>query len=154
MMKTYLFKTSLLYSSPKIAPSGPEISRQIEVLENTSLYKLAKAIVDSYNFNFDHCFGFFSEIVERGYLKKSERKYELFTDLIEEGEDLEPTGAGSVKKTKVKDVWQKIGDKMLFLFDYGDNWQFVVELVGFGEKKANQKYPRVLRKIGRAPRQY
>jgi hypothetical protein len=112
MMKTYIFKISSLYSSPKIAPSGPEISRQIEVPENTSLYKLAEAIVDSYNFNFDHCFGFFSEIVEWGYLK-SERKYELFTDLIEEGEDLEPTGAGSVKKTKVKDVWQNIGDKML-----------------------------------------
>jgi len=152
-MKTYLFKTSLLYSSPKIAPSGPEISRQIEVLENASLYKLAEAIVNSYNFNFDHCFGFFSEIVEGGHLK-SERKYELFTDLIEEGENLEPTGAGSVKKTKVKDVWQNIGDKMLFLFDYGDSWQFAVELVGFSEKKSYQKYPRVLRKIGRAPRQY
>ena len=152
-MKTYIFKTGLLYSSPKIAPSSPEISRQIEIPENTSLYKLAEAIVDSYNFNFDHCFGFFNKIAERGYFK-SEKKYELFTDLIEEGEDLEPTGAGSVKKTKVKEVWQNIGDKMLFLFDYGDSWQFAVELIGFSEKKSNQKYPRVLKKIGRAPRQY
>ena len=74
--------------------------------------------------------------------------------MIEEGESLEPTGAKGVKKTKIKDVWQNINDKMMFLFDYGDNWQFTVELVGFGARKVNQKYPRILKKVGRAPKQY
>jgi len=152
-MRTYIFKTSLLYTSPLIAPRGPEISRKIEIPENTNLYKLAEAIVDAYNFDFDHCFGFFSKISESRYFD-SERKYELFTDLIEEGESLEPTGAGSVKKTKVSEVWQKIGDKMMFLFDYGDGWQFLVELMNFGSRTVKQKYPRTLKKIGRAPRQY
>lgn len=152
-MKTYIFKTSLLYSSPRIAPRGPEISREIEIPENTNLYKLAEVIIGAYNFNFDHCFGFFSRINEGNYFD-SERKYELFTDLIEEGEDLEPTGAGSVKKTKISEVWQNIGDKMMFLFDYGDNWQFIVKLVGFGERKPKQKYPRILKRVGRAPKQY
>ena len=141
----------MLDSSPKVAPGGPEISREIEILESASLYKLAEAIVDAYNFDFDHCFGFFSEVSESRYLD-SERKYELFTDLEKEG--VEPTGAGSVKKTKIKEVWQKVGDKMMFLFDYGDDWQFVVELVGFGEKDAKREYPRVLKKIGKAPKQY
>jgi len=152
-MKTYIFKTGLLYSSPLIAPSGPEISREIEIPENASLYKLAEAIVSAYNFDFDHCFGFFSKISDRDYFD-SEKKYELFTDLIEEGELLEPTGAGSVKKTKVNEVWLNIGDKMMFLFDYGDNWQFLVELINFGKKELKQKYPQVLKKIGRAPKQY
>jgi len=152
-MRTYIFKTSLLYTSPKIAPSGPEIFREIEVLENANLYKLAEAIVNAYNFDFDHCFGFFSKISEGRYFGL-ERKYELFTDLIEEGENLEPTVAGSVKKTKIKEVWQNIGDKMMFLFDYGDNWHFLVELINFGKKELRQKYPRILKKIGRAPKQY
>jgi len=152
-VKTYIFKTSLLYSSPKIAPRGPEISREIEIPENTNLYKLAEAIVDAYNFNFDHCFGFFSKISESRYFD-SEKKYELFTDLREEGKDIESTGAGSVKKTKVKEVWQNIGDKMMFLFDYGDDWQFLVELMNFGIKTAKQKYPHILKKIGRVPKQY
>ena len=145
IVKTYILKTNLFHS--------PRIIRKIEVPENISLYKLAEAIVDAYNFDFDHCFGFFSKIAESGYFD-SERKYELFTDLIEEGEDLVPTGAGSVKKTKVKAVWQNIGDKMLFLFDYGDNWLFVVELSGFGERDTKKKYPRIIKKIGRAPKQY
>ena len=152
-MRTYIFKTSLLYSSPLIAPQGPEISRKIEIPENANLYKLAKAIIRAYNFDFDHCFGFFSRINESRYFD-SEKKYELFTDLIEEGEDLELTGAGSVRKTKISEVWQNIGDKMMFLFDYGDGWQFLVELMNFGSRTVKQKYPRTLKKIGRAPRQY
>jgi len=144
-MQTYILKTSLLHNK--------KIIREIEVLRNTSLYRLAKEIVGAYNFYFDHCFGFFNKIGENSYLDASE-KYELFTDLIEEGENLEPTGAGSVKKTKVFEVWKKIKDKMLFLFDYGDNWQFVVELKAFGESDKQKKYPRILKKVGRAPQQY
>ncbi|OGZ63219.1 MAG: hypothetical protein A3C58_01540 [Candidatus Staskawiczbacteria bacterium RIFCSPHIGHO2_02_FULL_34_10] len=144
-MKTYIFKISLLRS--------PKITREIEVLENISLYKLAEVIIDSYNFDFDHCFGFFSKIQENQYFD-SEKKYELFTDLIEEGENLEPTGAESVKKTKAKDVWSNVGDKMMFLFDYGDSWQFIVELKSFGSKDISKKYPLVLNKTGKASRQY
>ncbi|MFA4880010.1 MAG: hypothetical protein WC650_00100 [Candidatus Doudnabacteria bacterium] len=142
-MKTYIFKTNLFHN--------PKIVREIEIPENANLYKLAETIVNAYNFDFDHCFGFFSKIAEYGYFD-SEKKYELFADLKNEG--IEPTGAGSVKKTKIKEVWQQKGDKMMFLFDYGDNWQFIVKLIDFSQKKPNIKYPRVLKKIGRAPRQY
>ncbi len=43
---------------------------------------------------------------------------------------------------------------MIFLFDYGDGWQFNVELV---EKRSVQKLdlkPKVLESIGKAPLQY
>ncbi|MBI4120486.1 MAG: hypothetical protein HY454_03395 [Parcubacteria group bacterium] len=141
-MKTYIFKTNLLRDK--------KVIREVEIPENLNLYKLAEAIVDAYDFDFDHAFGFFNTIGER-YLD-SERKYELFTDM--ENEDIEPTGAESVKKTKIAEVWKNLGGKMLFLFDYGDNWLFVVELVGFGKKESKTEYPRVLTKVGKAPEQY
>ena len=144
-MKTRIFKINLLRDK--------KIIREIEAPENFSIYRLAEAIIGAYGFDFDHAFGFFSIISESGYFN-SERKYELFTDLIEEGEDLEPTGAESVKKTKIAEVWKNPGDKLLFLFDYGDNWLFVVELIGFGIKEAKTKYQRVLKSIGKAPEQY
>lgn len=143
-MKTYIFKTNLLRDK--------KISRDIEIKENANLYKLAEAIIGAYDFDFDHAFGFFSAIGER--YSDSKRKYELFTDLIEEGEDIEPTGAKSVKKTKIGEVWKAIGDKMLFLFDYGDNWLFVVELAGFGAAESKTKYPSITKRIGQAPEQY
>ena len=139
-MKTYIFKIHRFRDK--------KVVREIEVLESSNLYKLAEAIVKSYDFDFDHAFGFFSTISEQWY--KSEKKYELFTDL----EDIEPTGAESVKNTKVSEVWKNPDDKMLFLFDYGDTWLFVVELIKFGKKEAKKKYPRVVKKVGLAPEQY
>lgn len=141
-MKTHIFKTHLFRDK--------KISRDIEIKEGASLYKMAEAIIGAYDFDFDHCFGFFSTIGERYF--DSERKYELFADLEDEG--IEPTGAGSVKKTKISEVWKNIGDKMLFLFDYGDNWLFIVELADFGVVKPKTKYPRVIKKLGKAPEQY
>ena len=140
--KKYIFKTNLLRDK--------KIIREIEAPESINLYKLAEAIVGAYDFDFDHCFGFFSKIAENRYFD-AEKHYELFTDLIAKGEDVEPTGAGSVKKTKISEVWKKVGDKMMFLFDYGDSWQFVIELKGFDQKQSKQKYPRVLQGIGKAP---
>jgi hypothetical protein len=43
---------------------------------------------------------------------------------------------------------------MLFLFDYGDDWRFVVELVKLGEKQPGARYPRLLGTSGNAPAQY
>lgn len=139
-MRTFLFKINLFRHK--------QIIREIEVPENFSLYKLANAIVTAYDFNFDHAFGFFDKIGEQYY--KSDKKYELFADM----EDIEPTGAESVEKTKINQAWQNVGNKMLFLFDYGDNWLFVVELTGFSKKMADKKYPRLLKKVGVAPEQY
>jgi hypothetical protein len=38
--------------------------------------------------------------------------------------------AGSVKRTPASEAFPGIGHKMTFLFDYGDNWEFRVELIG------------------------
>ena len=46
------------------------------------------------------------------------------------------------------------GKQMLFLFDYGDQWQFKVELIGLGQKEAKVTYPRVVKQVGTAPPQY
>lgn len=141
-MKTYIFKTNLLRNK--------KISRDIEIKENASLYKLAEAIVGAYDFDFDHAFGFFSDIKEHCF--DSERKYELFADMEDEG--IEPTGAESVEKTNIGDVWKNISDKMMFLFDYGDNWLFMIELADFRTAESKTKYPRVIKKVGQAPEQY
>lgn len=143
-MKTYIFKTCLLQRK--------SISRNIEISEDANLYKLAEAINDAYGFDFDHPFGFFRKVTHNWNGLAESEHYELFADISDE--KLEQDTAGSVKKTKIPQVWKNIGDKMLFLFDYGDEWRFIVELIGFGEKEANIKYPRVIKQKGQAPEQY
>ena len=75
-------------------------------------------------------------------------KYELFVDMGE------ATGALSVKKTSVAKAFPKVGHKMLFLFDYGDEWLFRVEVVGLGQKVARARYPTIVASIGASPEQY
>jgi hypothetical protein len=43
---------------------------------------------------------------------------------------------------------------MLFMFDYGDDWRFVVEVIGLGQRMTKTRYPKVLKKVGKAPEQY
>ena len=61
---------------------------------------------------------------------------------------------GSVEETRVSKAFPEVGDKMTFLFDYGDRRQFRIEVIGRRRKAAGVNYPRVVKKIGRAPKQY
>lgn len=141
-MKTSIFKTQFFHDK--------RIQRVIEIPCNFSLYELAEAIICAYDFDFDHPFGFFSKITDGWNGLAESRRYELFADL----DPKEAHGAKSVKKTSIDAVWKNVDDKMLFLFDYGDEWRWIIVLNGYAEKKADIEYPRVLSSSGDAPEQY
>jgi hypothetical protein len=136
---THVFRVSL----------EEKLYRDIEIPSSKKLYDLAEAIVAAFGFFFDHPFGFYSLL--EGHVLDSPVKYELFADL----EDIDPPSDGlSVERTRVSAAFKEIGDKMTFLFDYGDMWQFRIEVIGRRQKEPHLKYPRVVKKIGRAPPQY
>lgn len=125
----------------------PSIYREIEVQSRSSLSDLAEAVVHAFGFEFDHAFGFYPKLTGPDVMR-SQPKYELFADMGEE------TTARSVRKTPVADAFPSIGRTMLFMFDYGDDWRFIVEVIGLGQKAARTRYPKVLKKVGEAPEQY
>jgi len=59
-----------------------------------------------------------------------------------------------VKHTKIQQVFNLPGDKMLFLFDYGDEWRFFVELEEIQQAEQWDLKPVILESIGKAPEQY
>lgn len=125
----------------------PKIYRAFEIADTSSLYALAQAIVRSFDFDFDHAFGFYSKL--KGNIYDSPVRYELFVDMGEsEGE------ARSVKRSRVVAAFPSVGSKMRFLFDYGDGWEFLIELVKRKPKEPKVKLPRLLMSSGRAPAQY
>jgi len=142
-MQTLIFKTQFLQAK--------KIQREIEVPADFSLYDLASAIVAAYSFNFDHAFGFFRKVTGSWDFKGIER-YELFADLEDQG--IESVDSGSVRKTKVSQVWKNPKDQMLFLFDYGDEWRWIITLRSFGELQSKIEYPRMLSAKGESPKQY
>jgi hypothetical protein len=125
----------------------PKIYRDIEIASTSSLYTLAQAIVRSFDFDFDHAFGFYNTL--KGNIYDSPVRYELFVD-IGEGEG----DARSVKRTRVVKAFPLVGAKMRFLFDYGDEWEFLVALVERKPKDPKVKLPRLLISAGKAPAQY
>lgn len=112
----------------------------------TSLYAFAKEIVGAFDFEFDHAFGFYDNIKD---IHESSEAYTLFYDFGDSVNDNEK----SVKKSYIYKVFQ-LNKKMLFLFDYGDNWEFLVECCGIIEAEVGKRYPKVTKKQGEAPPQY
>lgn len=143
--KYYVFRISVIEGR---AEKYDNIWRKIEILESHSLYQFANAITESFDFYFDHPFGFYSNI--KGHYFESKVQYDLFTDL----DDIEPTGAKSVKKTKIRNAFNKTGDKMLFLFDYGDDWHFLIELLEIKKPNPKKKYPLTIDSSSKLLEQY
>jgi Plasmid pRiA4b ORF-3-like protein len=135
--ETSIFRASL----------SPKVYRDFEIADTSSLYALAQTIVRAFDFDFDHAFGFYSKL--KGNIYDSPVRYELFVDMGG-GED----EARSVKRTRVIEAFPSIGTKMRFLFDYGDGWEFLVQLVKRKPKEPKVKLPRLLVSAGKAPAQY
>jgi len=133
---THIFRVSL----------RAKIYRDIEIPSDRSLYDLAEAIVRAYGFDLDHAFGFFPKLT--GNIFDAKPRYELFADMGEGGDSL------SVKKTMVAQAFPKVGKTMTFLFDYGDEWRFRVEVLALGERQPRKRYPGVVASVGKAPPQY
>lgn len=121
--------------------------RKIKISGTRSLYQFAKTITGAFGFSFDHAFGFYDAF---GNLRDAKKIYELFVDA---GEEASPAAQG-VKKTKISQAFIKPGDKMLFLFDYGDEWRFSVELKDIRKTEEKESEPVVLESTGKAPVQY
>jgi hypothetical protein len=133
----------------------PKLYRDVEIDSAASLSALAEAIIAAFEFDFDHAFGFYSTL--EGNYRAAPEKYELFADTEDSDSDAAnapQADAGNVTQTAVSKAFPKAGRKMLFVFDYGSEWCFQVELVKLGGKQPGRRYPRLLGTEGDAPEQY
>ena len=110
-----------------------------------TLYTFADAIIHTVGFDMDHCFGFYDNLKR---ITPSKEEYTLFADVGEEASEHD-TG---VEQTLVATVFTP-RKKMIFLFDYGDDWRFLVTCLG-EEARRGFKCPKVLSNIGTPPVQY
>ena len=124
----------------------PTLYRDIELESADTLYTLAWGITRAFGFDFEHAFGFFNRLTGRVFA--SPIRYELLADAAMEG------ASRDVHEAPVARAFPRLGSKMLFVYDYGDEWRFRVELIGRGEAAASVAYPRVVARLGKAPEQY
>ena len=107
--------------------------REMEVSSGYTLARLAYAILSTFEFQAYHLFMF--SINGQTY----EFLYDDFIDMDEENV-IEPN------LVKLEEIDLKVGDKFDFIYDFGSNWEFCIEVLSITdmEKGMTSLYPRVL----------
>jgi hypothetical protein len=142
----YTFRVRILdgYYAP---PNCRDIWREIEIAGNQPLTLLGQAIQRAFAFDDDHLWAFF--LSGKAWDEKTEYGMKLPYG------DSPPNDA---VKTLIRDLPLPgaAGKKeFLFLFDFGDNWEFGVKLIGTSQElHATEAYPRIANSQGEAPPQY
>ncbi len=119
--------------------------RIIEIPENKTLHQLHSSIQKAFGWYNDHLYSFFMSN------SRMDRKGEYTSpiDFEELGEDaLVATGV------KLKDLNLQLKKKFLYLYDFGDNLDHDIEVIGFGETDSLHKYPQLIGAFGASPEQY
>ncbi len=118
----------------------PEAWRDIAIAADQTLEELHLAIQDAYRWDDDHLYSF--------YL--SGRAWDRSTEIGSPWSD----APRSASETTIGSLGLKPGKKFLYLFDYGDQHEFDVEVREVQAAGRAGTYPRVVDKKGRAPKQY
>jgi hypothetical protein len=148
---TYVFDVRMVVvEGDALHGTTREVIREIAVACDQSLARFAEAIFDAFGFECDHCFGFYTDIKRKRGIPPKEI-YEAFVDA---GVETVYPHAQSVEKMRIVEVFNDIGKQMRFVFDYGEDWEFLVTFVANYPPKQGQKLPCVLKSFGEAPEQY
>ena len=124
----YIFKISL-----------GKVWRKIAIPSHLDLDSLASSILDAFDFDKDHLYQFIGK-QRTGAILNINHPYleeQPFTDEFTVGE-----------------LPLREGEKMIFLFDFGDNWEFDLILEEIQPLDQKLKKPKVLKSHGKAPEQY
>lgn len=136
-MKTIKFKVTLTCWEKEL------VWRIIEIPEDKTLHQLHLYIQKSFGFYNDHLYSFFMS--NTAWDRKSE-----FTSPVEIEESEAPSATG----VKLRDLKLSLKKKFLYLYDFGDNLDLQIEVMGFGEVDKNYRYPQIIGAFGAAPEQY
>jgi|LGVF01.1.fsa_nt_gb hypothetical protein len=126
---TYVFKVSLEEAWRRIAIPG---SMFFDDLSTCILRVFAFDSDHLYQFSFKNRFGFL-KFVNHPYMEEE---------------------SPSTDETRIGDAMIEPGAEMTFLFDFGDNWEFDVELERLDPVDQDMDGPRILDTYGQPPEQY
>ena len=152
-MKTHIFKVKLKHDK--------RIWRRIEILGSQTLDDLHMAIQEAFNFDADHLYSFFMS--GRAWDLSNFEYHHPEADGGPEGVRMRammlffkgsrPEPRFPATRMRIESLNLKPKQKFLYLFDYGDEWQFEVEFLKEGSSE-KALYPRITDSRGEAPQQY
>ena len=118
------------------------IWRKIELKAEQTLENLHDSIQDALGWDDDHLYSFFMD--NKFYSKEEDTEYTRPSH--PEGRKTADIKAGAFGFKK--------GQKFAYLFDFGDEHRFEIEVADFGIIQKGKKYPVLLESKGKSPEQY
>jgi Plasmid pRiA4b ORF-3-like protein len=116
---------------------------EVAVADTVSLYRLHMIIQKLVKFDNDHMFAFYPKGKESN---ASGDFYVSEPGLLGEGKAVDMFTLGQMSLY--------VGQKMLYVFDFGDNWQFKIDVLGIDHNAKPKKDYELLKSTGKPPKQY
>jgi hypothetical protein len=126
---SYVFKVSL----------GRSVWRKIMLSYDHTLEELHNAVQEAFDFEDDHLYSFFMDA-------KRYSKHAYHSPMCDEGP--------FANDVRIGELGLYEGQKIIYLFDYGDSWEFEVQLLKIFKDEIPPKNPKIIEAKGEAPRQY
>lgn len=127
--------------------------RIIAVRPDMGLYELGIVVLEAFNFDADHMFGYYDHL--KSYYR-SKVSYEM-AQMVAQADDFGTTSGKqtfNMEEYTVRDIFIRKGKRWLMLFDYGDTWHFWLKLVHKEGVQLKQDYPYIVASEFEAPEQY
>ena len=146
--------SNLVYTLNVYLTDGPitaayakrEISRRIDILGRQTLHDLHQAIFEAFERWEEHLYEF-----NLGQGPADRSQMYCYTGGWETDDN---EAAGDPTTTTVGALNLQVGQRFGYTFDMGDQWEHVLEVVATVEARGKGKYPRLVKKVGKAPPQY
>ena len=136
-MKTYTLKVKFKYAK--------RIWRSIEVRADQTLDDLHAAIQAALDWDGDHLYSFFMS--NQAWDEESEYA-------SPEGETMWDESAPKADDAKIGSLGLQLKQKFMYIFDFGDEHRFEVEVIGINPNAPKDEYPRIVDGRGNVPPQY
>lgn len=144
--RVYTFEVELVDGPMSPAHAKRTISRQIAMLDRHTLHEFHEAIFQAFGRQEEHLYEF---NLGTGPMDRSQ-VYSVHGEWNADDEE----AIGNAATTPLHAVDLQVGRRFGYLFDMGDNWAHVIEVVSVAESPGKGKYPRVVKKVGPSPPQY
>jgi hypothetical protein len=144
--RVYIFAVQLVDGPMSAAHAKRNISRHIAMLDGHTLHEFHEAIFQAFGRQEAHGYEF---NLGTGPMDRSQ-VYSAYGEWSAEDED----ALENATTTPLHALDLKVGRRFGYLFDMGDNWEHVIEVVSTADRPGKGPYPRVVKKIGPSPPQY
>jgi hypothetical protein len=142
----YSLEVSLTDGPVSAAHANRKIARRIDILGRQTLHELHQAIFEAFERWDQHLYEF-----NLGEGPGDRSQLYFYTGGGDASDD-ETTGDPTT--TPLAALNLEVGRLFGYTFDMGDQWEHLIEVVATAEARGTVHYPRITKKVGKAPPQY